>query len=97
MAILKNIVVDDDIYKALETQKGGIESITGVTRSMEDFASMLIFVGFISLGKAMTPKSDTEMNDFIISLMGEPGAEEPDFIKRIYKLMTAQRRIGYRE
>lgn len=97
MAELKNVLVDDDIYKSLETQKRAIESITGVKRSMEDFASMLIFVGFVSLGKAMTPKTDTEMNDFVLSLMGQPGAEEPDFVKRIYKLMTAQRIIGFRE
>lgn len=97
MVKLKDLLVDDDIYKSLEVQKRAIELVTGVKRSMEDFASMLIFIGFVSLGKAMTPKSDTEMNDFIVSLMGQPGAEEPDFIKRIYKLMTAQRTIGFTE
>lgn len=97
MAELKNILVDDDIYEALKVQKRTIESVTGLKRSMEDFASMLMLIGFISLGRAMTPKSDTEMNDFIVSLMGQPGAEEPDFVKRIYKLMTSQRTIGFRE
>ncbi len=97
MAELSNIILDDDFYGSLEVQKRAIELVTGVERSMEDFASMLILIGSISLGKAITPKTDIEMDDFILSLMAQPGAENPDFIERIYKLMTAQRGMGFRE
>lgn len=94
MKKLDNVLLDDDIYKSLEAQKRAVELVTGVERSMADFASMLILIGFVSLGKAMTPKDDIEMSDFIVSLMGQPGAEEPDFVKRIYKLMTAPTPTG---
>jgi hypothetical protein len=96
MAELKKITLDDDIYESLKVQRRTIGLLTGVERSMEDFVSILAIIGSVSLGRAMTPKTDVEMDDFILSLMAQPGAEEAGFVKRMYKSMTAQRGTGFK-
>ena len=85
--------LDDNLHKLLEVQKKTVELITGVEQSMEDFASTLVGIGSTSLGRAMTPQNETEMNEIILSLMGEAPAEEIPFVKRLYTLMGKRRSI----
>lgn len=89
------ISLDDDLYKSLEVQKKTVELITEIERSMEEFTSMLIVIGLISLGRAMTPQNENEMNGFILSLMGEAPAEKVPLLNRLYALMGKRRGIGY--
>ena len=62
---------------------------------MEDFCTRLIVVRSISLGRAMTPQNETEMNGFILSLMGEAPAEEVSLPNRLYALMRKRGGIGF--
>jgi hypothetical protein len=89
------IPLDNDFYEVLEVQKKTVELITEVERSMEDFVSMLVGIGSTSLGRAMTPQSEVEMNEIILSLIGEAPAEEIPFMKRLHALMRKQQSIRF--
>lgn len=87
------ISLDDDTYKALEVQKRTVELVTEVTRSMNDFVTMLIVIGSFSLGAAMTPQDIREMNSTILSLAGQAPAKEVPLLNRLYELMRTRRQI----
>lgn len=91
-----HISVDDDFYDILELYRRFTFQLTSVERSTEDFVALLTGLGIMSLGRALTPTKEEEMQEVVLALIGE-APEKANFIRRIYELTRTQRekRLGY--
>ena len=85
-----HISMDDDLYGILELYRRTVSQLTDIERSTEDFVVLLTSLGIMSLGRAMTPPTEAEMQEVILSIIGE-APERANFIQRIYELTKTQR------
>ncbi len=85
-----HISMDDDLYGILDLYRRMVSQLTDIERSTEDFVVLLTSLGIMSLGRAMTPPTEAEMQEVILSIIGE-APERANFIQRIYELTKTQR------
>ncbi len=93
-----HIELDDDLNYVMELYMRMVHEYTDIERSKEDFAALMCGLGLMTLSRALAPKTEDDMHEFALSLMGE-APEKAGFFRRVSELMKAQsdKKIGYKK
>lgn len=84
-----HIKLDDDINYMMEIYMRMVHEYTGIERSKEDFAALMCGIGLMTLGRAISPRTEQDMHELTLSVMSE-APERVGFLNKVYELMKTQ-------